>query len=309
MAGQSALAVVYGSPRFGDNALKTGAYTAAWAAVLSLLALLWTYLLVPVDREGRAYFETLFWGGGHIVQVAYTQMMLVSWLWLASALGMRRLLTPWLATALLFLGFAPVLLFPLFYLDGVSSTGYTLNFTRFMEYGGGIAALPIGASILAAFLWERDRAGVPPEHLPLRAALITSLFLFGAGGVLGFLITGVNTVIPAHYHGSIVGVTLAFMGMTYYLLPQLGFRAPVGRLAHWQPYIYAFGQLLHISGLAWSGFYGVARKTAGSAQGLEGFSEIAGMALMGLGGLISIIGGILFLVVALQAMWPGKKTT
>jgi hypothetical protein len=309
MAGQSALAVAHGFPRSGDNALKIGAYTAAWAAVLSLLALLWTYQLVPAEREGRAYFETLFWGGGHIVQVAYTQGMLVSWLWLASALGLRRLLSPRLTVVLLILGFAPVLLFPMFYLDGVSSVGYTLNFTRFMEYGGGIAALPIGGSILAALLWERGRAGVPPEHLPLRAALITSLLLFGAGGVLGFLITGVNTVIPAHYHGSIVGVTLAFMGMTYYLLPRFGFRAPVGRLAHWQPYVYALGQLFHIAGLAWSGFHGVARKTAGSAQGLEGFSEIAGMALMGLGGLISIIGGILFLVVALRAMWPGKKST
>ena len=121
------------------------------------------------------------------------------------------------------------------------------------------------------------------------------------------LISGVNTIIPAHYHGSIVGVTLAFMGLTYLLLPQLGFRAPSGRLATLQPYLYAGGQLLHITGLAWSGALGIQRKTAGAAQGLHGAPEIAAMGLMGLGGLVAIIGGFLFLVVALRAMWPAAR--
>ena len=44
------------------------------------------------------------------------------------------------------------------------------------------------------------------------------------------------------------------------------------------------------------------RKTAGLAQGLEHLSEFAGMALMGLGGLISVIGGLLFLLVAYKAI-------
>ena len=116
------------------------------------------------------------------------------------------------------------------------------------------------------------------------------------------MIEGINVVIPAHYHGSIVGVTLAFMGLTYFLLPRLGFGRPEGRMAHWQPYIYGGGQLMHITGLAWSGGYGVQRKTAGAAQGLENLPEIAGMPLMGMGGLVAIIGGILFLVVAINAM-------
>ena len=55
-------------------------------------------------------------------------------------------------------------------------------------------------------------------------------------------------------------------------------------------------------GLAWTGGYGVQRKTAGLAQGLEQFSQIAGMGLMGLGGLVSVIGGLLFLVVAYKSI-------
>ncbi len=60
--------------------------------------------------------------------------------------------------------------------------------------------------------------------------------------------------------------------------------------------------LLHITGLAWSGGYGVQRKTAGLEQGLQRSGEIAGMGLMGLGGLISVIGGLLFLLVAYKSI-------
>jgi len=58
---------------------------------------------------------------------------------------------------------------------------------------------------------------------------------------------------------------------------------------------------MHILGLAWSGGYGVQRKTAGAAQGLENLPEIIGMGMMGAGGGISIIGGILFVIVMIKA--------
>jgi hypothetical protein len=61
---------------------------------------------------------------------------------------------------------------------------------------------------------------------------------------------------------------------------------------------------MHVIGLAWSGGYGVQRKTAGDAQFLDGIEKIAGMGLMGLGGLVAVVGGVLFLVIAFRAMWP-----
>ena len=125
---------------------------------------------------------------------------------------------------------------------------------------------------------------------------------FATGGVLAYLIKGVNVVIPAHYHGSIVGVTLAFMGMAYVLLPRLGFALADGKMARWQPYVYGGGQLIHILGLAWSGGYGVQRKVAGAEQVLTTLPQKIGMGMMGAGGLISIIGGIMFVVVCLVAM-------
>jgi len=73
-------------------------------------------------------------------------------------------------------------------------------------------------------------------------------------------------------------------------------------MAFWQPLLYGCGQFMHIIGLAWTGGYGVQRKTAGLAQGVDRLGEVAGMGLMGLGGLVSVIGGLLFLIVAWKSM-------
>jgi hypothetical protein len=59
---------------------------------------------------------------------------------------------------------------------------------------------------------------------------------------------------------------------------------------------------MHIGGLVWSGGYGVQRKVAGAEQVLRTTGEIAGMGLMGAGGLLAIAGGLLFVIVVLQAM-------
>ena len=140
---------------------------------------------------------------------------------------------------------------------------------------------------------------MPPA---LRASLVGSLVLFSAGGVIGFLISGSNVRIPAHYHGCIVGVTLAMMGVVYLLLPRFGYATPASKAAAWQPTIYGVGQLMHIVGLVWSGGYGVQRKVAGTDQVLRSTQETLGMGLMGLGGLIAIVGGVMFIVIVLRAL-------
>jgi hypothetical protein len=285
--------------------LAVGAFTAALATVVAVGSLLWTWHAMPRGWEGQAYYEYLFWGGGHTLQFAYTQLMLVAWLWLARSTGVPLGLgNGWLA-AILVLGAAPVLLVPLIHgLYPVDSAESRLAFTRLMQYGNGLAAVPIGL-VVAAGLRRRETA--PGERWkPAFGALVASLVLFAAGGVLGALISGVNTLIPAHYHGSIVGVTLALMGLTYVLLPRLGFGAPLGRMARVQPWVYGGGQLLHIGGLAVSGALGIQRKTAGSAQGLEGLYAKTAMGVMGLGGLLAVIGGILFVLVVLRVLARGR---
>ncbi len=294
-----------GSNITGVDALRFGLFVAVVAAFFSVAALILSYLSIDEGFEGQAYFDRLFWGSGHIIQFTHTQLMLVAWLWLASVSGAHLRLTPRVALILFILGVAPVLMVPVIYFKfDVSSGEHLFWFMQLMKYGGALAAVPIGlATTLAIIEQWRPAPGFEAE----RSALLYSVLLFGVGGIIGFMIKGSNVTVPAHYHGSIVGVTLAFMGMTYHLLPHLGFRKVSGRAARWQPGIYGIGQLMHIIGLAWSGGYGVQRKTAGAEQGLEKFEQIAGMSLMGFGGLISIIGGIMFLVIVYLAIRPGKN--
>jgi heme/copper-type cytochrome/quinol oxidase subunit 1 len=168
-----------------------------------------------------------------------------------------------------------------------------------MRFGGGLAILPVALAVTLG-LARAEKAG--PQAAPARAALVSSLVLFSAGGAIGFLIAGSNVKVPAHYHGCIVGVTLALMGVVYVLLPKLGCEASAGRVATLQPYLYGFGQLLHITGLVWSGGYGVQRKVAGGEQILRTLSETVGMGMMGVGGLIAVVGGLIFIAIVLRSV-------
>ena len=290
------------------DTLRVGLLYSKIAALFALLAFVASYLLTPKELQGTSYYEFVFWGGGHILQFTHSLLLIVSWLWLAHASGHRVPMRGHVGILWFSLAFSPVLIAPLIYLlgDTVVSASHHESFTELMRLGG-LTLLPLGLVAVAAAL---SRSQPNPQQRPLRAALLASLLLFTVGGILGFLIQGVNVVIPAHYHGSIVGVTLAFMGMAYLLLPKLGFQAPSGRMASWQPWVYGIGQLMHITGLAISGGYGnIQRKTAGAAQGLDNLPEIAGMGLMGLGGLIAIIGGLMFVVVMLRSLWFSSDTT
>ena len=284
----------------GADALRFGLNASLVSTAVALLAFGWSFAAVPFSLDAKAYYELVFWGGGHVLQFTWTLLMLVAWLWLADASGARVPLSPRVVTMLFGIGLVSVFVTPIIYLAyDVASVEHHRLLTWLMRFGGGLAIPPIAIAVL----WAITRSGrIAPDARPLRAALFASIALFCAGGIIGFLIQGSNVKIPAHYHGCIVGVTIALMGLAYRLLPELGFASPSVRLATWQPYVYGGGQLLHITGLVWSGGYGVQRKVAGSEQVLRTTQEIFGMGLMGIGGLIAIVGGILFVWVALQAM-------
>ena len=287
----------------GSGALRFGLNAAAVSAAVALMAFAWSCAVVPATLEGKAYYEILFWGGGHALQFTWTLLMLVAWIWLIGACGARVQLSPRIALLMFLLALVCVFVTPYAYLAyGVATVEHRQLLTWSMRFGGGLAILPMSLVVLLAL---RPAPGLARETLPLRSALIASVVLFGVGGVIGIFISGSNVKIPAHYHGSIVGVTLALMGLVYHLLPQLGYAAPAGRLATWQPALYGAGQLMHILGLVWSGGYGVQRKVAGAEQVLRTGGEIAGMGLMGLGGGIAIVGGLLFVVVVIRAVRGG----
>ena len=289
----------------GADALRFGLKAAAVSSAVALMALVWSAADVPRELDARTYYELLFWGPGHVIQFTWTLLMLVAWAWLATLVGSPLPLSPRVVVLVYAIGLVSVFAAPLIYLNwSVPSVEHRKMMTWLMRFGGGLAILPM---VLALAVALARRAVSTPATRPLRASLIASLLLFSVGGVLGFLIEGSDVRVPAHYHGSIVGVTLALMGLAYALLPRLGYREATGRIANWQPWIYGGGQLLHILGLMWSGGYGVQRKVAGAEQTLRSTQEVLGMGLMGFGGLLAIVGGVLFVWVVLDSVVAARR--
>ena len=286
----------------GPGALRFGLNGAIVATAVALIALAWSFGALPGGLDGKAYYELLFWGAGHLLQFAWTLLMLVAWLLLADAIGVRVPLSSRVVALLFGIGLACVFATPVIYLAwSVTSVEHHRLQTWLMRFGGGLAIAPVAAAVVLGV--ARSRRGARESAArPLAAALVASMVLFGIGGVVGFAIHGSDVTIPAHYHGCIVGVTIAMMGVVYWALPRMGFAAPSPRLATWQPYLYGGGQLLHIGGLVWSGGYGAQRKVADGAVVERSLEQVAGMGLMGLGGLIAVVGGMIFVVVVAMAV-------
>ena len=300
-----ALLTTWPRPALGAP-LQLGAFLGAVAGFLALAAFVWSWAVVPRIEE-KIYFEVLFWGGGHTLQFQHSILMVVAWLWIAAHLGSPppsgrgagggAPVSPRALSAMFWIAALPLLAVPLIYFTiPAGELPHMELFAKLMIWGHPYMAPLILAGFLG--LWAARKS----EAHTAKSAFIASFSLFAVGGVLAYMIQGVNVVIPAHYHGSTVGVTLAFMGLAYVLLPQLGFGEVEGRMARWQPYVYGGGQLIHILGLAWSGGYGVQRKVAGAEQALTTLPQKIGMGMMGVGGLIAVIGGIMFVLVCLQVM-------
>lgn len=277
--------------------VELGWVSAGLCTVLALMGFALSAYQIPENLTHAEHFETLFWAGGHILQFAFSLLMMAAWLGLLRALE-RVPVNPRVVTAtygLCVLGAALSLAgFAIYPFD---SSDFSYFQTRIMIEMGGL-----GCGILALLVTWRMLCGRTPRvGRAYASSLISSLVLFAAGGILGIMISGQNVGIPAHYHGQIVGITLALMGLAYAMLPRFGYASVAHtRLAFWQPITYGIGQLMHIGGLAYSGGYGVLRKTAGGFENLAPEVKVA-LGVMGLGGLVAIIGGILFVVVMLRA--------
>lgn len=288
-------------------AIKFAVYSSGVIAVFSIAAFIWSFYLLPPEIDGQQFYEIGFWGGGHVLQFVHIQIMLLCWLWLAISLKSDFFVSNTVLYSLFAIGLAVAVSTPLpYFLYDITSMEHREFFTNGMIIAGGIAPVLLSLFIIPV-LWK-ERAARKGKNKALWASLLMSLLLFMYGGVLGGLIQGQNIVIPAHYHGSIVGITLAFMGAAYLLLPRFGYRDVAGwKLAFWQPLVYGFGQIMHISGLAYSGGYGGLQRKTPCGGGVELAADIkAAMGFMGLGGLLAIIGGIMFVVVVVRAAYGSR---
>jgi cytochrome c oxidase subunit 1 len=282
-----------------------GLSTATLTTLISFAAWLWASKSIPPIIEGEQFYELLFWGGGHVLQLTHTQILMVVWLWLASIIGLKFPIPPRAMTLIYALGVLVALCAPLGYiLYDITSFEHRQFFTHLMVYGNAVAP----ALVILALLWSlRNWSGYKRDDRALWSALICSLVLFSIGGLIGYKIDGSTVTIPAHYHGSIVGVTLAYMGLAYYLLPYFG----LAKVTHWklalvQPILYAVGQLCWIFGMMILGGYGAARKQAFLPEAHNSMVMI-GNILKRSGDGLSLLGGLLFVVVVVMAVMKRKE--
>lgn len=274
--------------------IQTGAYTSALMFIgafgcftLSAIELDKVMEVVPIDAD--FYYELLYWSGGHSLQFIYTQILMVSWVILFKHLMATDIKYKSAHVCLLLLNFfISLLIFGGHIYYEIFTAEFKEYFTNHMKYGAGIA--PVLCLLLLVYEYY---LGSRLDDKIIRASIICSSLVFMSGGFIGLMISGVNTSIPAHYHGSIVGISIAFMGLTYHYL--LNKKTLWGmRFATRQIYIITVGQILHISGLAYAGDYGILRKSTNMEMAYK--AKLA-LGLMGGGGLLAIIGGLMFVVI------------
>ncbi|MFQ5420081.1 MAG: hypothetical protein ACE5EY_06925, partial [Anaerolineae bacterium] len=104
------------------------------------------------------------------------------------------------------------------------------------------------------------------------------------------------------------------MGLTYYLSPLIFRRElKLKKWASWQPYIFGGGMLLVSVGMIASGLQGVSRRhwditfTNAPFQAAVPSTAQLTLAVLGIGALIAIVGGVMYLTVVLVSVLTGEK--
>ena len=255
-------------------------------------------LVKTTALDVASFYELLFWGGGHTLQFAYVQLMMLSWIIMLNFIDSKQhpndLHSKFLHSKILRYCFLfnviIVISNPFIYLMYEVDSAEMLDyFTDQMKYFGGIVSVVMIVYLIKTMVIIYRNNSANKAYL---VPVIVSMLLFATGGAIGYMIEGYNAVIPAHYHGSIVGVTISLMGLVFVMLPKVGCKIVTNKWVIIQPLLIGGGQLLHIIGLAWSGGHGAMRKT----PGIVPVKAKMGMLMVGAGGFLAIAGGILFIV-------------
>lgn len=170
------------------------------------------------------------------------------------------------------------------------------------------------------FEWLRKA----PWGNPVFSGFFLALVIFGfLGGITGVIMgtEQINLIIhntiyvPAHFHATVaVGTTLTFMALTYLLIPVL-FRRQLFLpwMAKLQPYVFAAGMTMMVLFLLGAGTLGVSRRHwdmnfSGAALSFDypGTAHMM-MSLGGIGGVLAVVGGVMYLLVTVGSLIFGKK--
>ena len=319
-----------------------GAIVAAIIAVFTIasgaIILIPTFFLSVgiIDQVDPLIYRTIWWAFGHSSQQINVAAHISIWSAVAAiAFGAKpmseRVSRGAFLLYILFLQLASA--HHLLADPGVSTAWKVVNTSYFM-YFAVLASMIHGLTIPGAievaqrakgynkglFEWLRKAPWGNPVFSGMFISLIGFGFLGGISGVmmgteqLNMIIH--NTVyVPGHFHATVVvGTTLTFMALTYFLIPVLFKREMINPgLARLQPYLFGLSMYFFCLVMMGAGTLGVPRRHwdlsfagAGMAYEWPGAAYLM-MGLVGIAGVAAITGGALYIYITVGSLLWGKK--
>lgn len=309
-------------------------FTIASGAIILIPTFLWS--IGYVSHIDPLMYRTIWWAFGHSSQQINVSAHVAVWYAIAAiAFGAKpmseRVSRTAFALYILFLQLASA--HHLLSDPGLSVEWKVFN-TSYAMYLAVLASMIHGLTVPGAievaqrekgytkglFEWIRKAPWGNPVFSGMFISLLGFGFLGGISGVmmgteqLNMLIH--NTIyVPGHFHATVViGTTLAFMSLTYFLIPVLFRREMIlPGLARWQPYLFGLGMAVFTLAMMGAGTLGVPRRHwditfAGAALPYE-FPGTAWLmlAIMGVSGLVAIVGGASYILITVGSLLWGKK--
>ncbi len=319
-----------------------GAMTAAIIAVFTLLsgAIIlvptWLMSLGVLQNVDPLIYRTVWWALGHSSQQINVAAHISIWYLVAAvAFGAKPMSERVSRTAfLLYILFLQLASAHHLLADPGLSTAWKVINTSYFMYFAVLASMLHGLTIPGAmevaqrqkgytkglFEWLRKAPWGNPTFSGVFISIIGFGFLGGISGVmmgteqLNMIIH--NTIyVPGHFHATVViGTTLTFMALTYYLIPVLFKREMIApTMAKWQPYVFGLSMYAFSLVMMGAGTLGVSRRHwdmafEGHALAYEwpGAAYLM-MGLVGITGLAAIVGGIMFVYITVGSLLWGKK--
>ena len=319
-----------------------GAITAAIIAVFTIssgaIILIPTFLLSVgvISQVDPLIYRTIWWAFGHSSQQINVSAHISIWYAVAAiAFGAKPMSERVSRGAfLLYILFLQLASAHHLLADPGLSTGWKVVNTSYFMYFAVLASMIHGLTIPGAievalrakgynnglFEWLRKAPWGNPVFSGVFIAIIGFGFLGGISGVmmgteqLNMIIH--NTIyVPGHFHATVVvGTTLTFMALTYFLIPVLFRRELIAPgLAKLQPYLFGLSMYFFCLIMMGAGTLGVSRRHwdmafSGAALAYEwpGTAYLM-MGMVGIAGIASIVGGGLYIFLTVGSLLWGKK--
>lgn len=320
-----------------------GALTANIIAIITLIhgaliyipSYLWSLGLIELDPQ---VYRLIFWGLGHSSQQINVAAMVSVWYLLAGLTVGGVVLNEKISRTafVLYILFISMASAHHLLVDPGFGPAWKVWNTSYAMYLAVLASLIHGFTVPAGIeMGQRIRGFTQGKFEWLRKApwgdpgfsgMIISIIIFGfMGGITGVTlgteqinIMAHNTLrIPGHFHVTVVGGTaLAFMAVTYYVLPLIfQRRVALWGMARLQPWVFGIGISVMSIGMSFMGGFGVPRRhwdvAATDAPFTLDFHPAVNIVqtIFGVGGMIAGVGALMFIVIAVVSVFFGARCT